>query len=105
MKEQLKKAKAIIEGYDGPAVRVMEVCGTHTHEIFHLGVRKILPPQVELISGPGCPVCVTPACFGEKCNDLYLWRSGSCAGKYKESCRCQKSWRQDSDGLLSDGCL
>ena len=63
MKEQLKKAKAIIEGYDGPAVRVMEVCGTHTHEIFHLGVRKILPPQVELISGPGCPVCVTPADF------------------------------------------
>ena len=63
MKEQLKKAKAIIEGYDGPAVRVMEVCGTHTHEIFHLGVRKILPPQVELISGPGCPVCVTPAGF------------------------------------------
>ena len=63
MKEQLKKAKAIIEGYDGPAVRVMEVCGTHTHEIFHLGVRKILPPQVELISGPGCPVCVTPVGF------------------------------------------
>ena len=114
MKEQLKKAKAIIEGYDGPAVRVMEVCGTHTHEIFHLGVRKILPPQVELISGPGCPVCVTPAGFideavwlalEKECNDLYLWRSGSCAGKYKESCRCQKSWRQDSDGLLSDGCL
>lgn len=51
MKEQLKKAKAIIEGYDGPPVRVMEVCGTHTHEIFHLGVRKILPQQVELISG------------------------------------------------------
>ena len=112
MKEQLKKAKAIIEGYDGPAVRVMEVCGTHTHEIFHLGVRKILPPQVELISGPGCPVCVTPAdfideavCFRKKCDNLYIWGSGSCAGKYKESCRCQKSWRQDSDGLLSDGCL
>ena len=33
-----QKAKAIIEGYDGPAVRVMEVCGTHTHEIFHLGL-------------------------------------------------------------------
>ena len=63
MKEQLKKAKAIIEGYDGPPVRVMEVCGTYTHEIFQLGVRKILPQQVELISGPGCPVCVTPADF------------------------------------------
>lgn len=59
MKEQLKKAKAIIEGYDGPAVRVMEVCGTHTHEIFHLGVRKILPPQVELISGRVVGLCDT----------------------------------------------
>ncbi len=63
MKEQLKKAKEIIEGYDGPPIRIMEVCGTHTHEDFHLGIRKILPPQVELISGPGCPVCVTPADF------------------------------------------
>jgi hydrogenase expression/formation protein HypD len=41
----------------------MEVCGTHTHEIFRLGIRKILPEQVELISGPGCPVCVTPVGF------------------------------------------
>ncbi len=69
----LKKAKAIIEGYDGPAVRVMEVCGTHTHEIFHLGVRKILPPQVELISGPGCPVCVTPQVLLMRQYGL-LWR-------------------------------
>ncbi len=41
----------------------MEVCGTHTHEIFRLGIRKLLPKQVELISGPGCPVCVTPVGF------------------------------------------
>ena len=53
----------IIENYDGPAVRIMEVCGTHTHEIFRLGIRKLLPKQVELISGPGCPVCVTPVSF------------------------------------------
>jgi len=39
------------------------VCGTHTHEIFRLGIRKLLPEQVELISGPGCPVCVTPVSF------------------------------------------
>lgn len=55
------KAIEMIQAYDGPPVRIMEVCGTHTHEIFRLGVRKILPPQVTLISGPGCPVCVTPA--------------------------------------------
>ena len=53
-------AKDIIQNYDGPRVRIMEVCGTHTHEIFRLGVRKLLPENVELISGPGCPVCVTP---------------------------------------------
>ena len=79
MKEQLKKAKAIIEGYDGPTVRVMEVCGTHTHEIFHLGVRKILPPQVELISGPGCPVCVTPAGFIDEA--VWLADARSLGGK------------------------
>ena len=38
----------------------MEVCGTHTHEIFRLGIRSLLPESIELISGPGCPVCVTP---------------------------------------------
>lgn len=63
MKNLQKTAREIIENYDGPPVRVMEVCGTHTHEIFKLGVRKILPQNVELISGPGCPVCVTPVGF------------------------------------------
>lgn len=64
MSEQKKRtAREIIENYDGPKVRIMEVCGTHTHEIFRLGIRKLLPPQVELISGPGCPVCVTPVGF------------------------------------------
>ena len=63
MEEKKKIAREIIEGYQGPPVRIMEVCGTHTHEIFRLGIRKLLPPQVELISGPGCPVCVTPVGF------------------------------------------
>ena len=63
MSEGKKTAREIIEGYQGPPVRIMEVCGTHTHEIFRLGIRRLLPPQVELISGPGCPVCVTPVGF------------------------------------------
>lgn len=60
MENTKKTAKELIQGYEGSHIRIMEVCGTHTHEIFRLGIRKILPPQVELISGPGCPVCVTP---------------------------------------------
>lgn len=62
MNEQ-KTAAQLLQGYAGPPVRIMEVCGTHTHEIFRLGIRKLLPPQVDLISGPGCPVCVTPVGF------------------------------------------
>ena len=41
-------------------IRLMEVCGTHTMAIFASGVRALLPEGIELISGPGCPVCVTP---------------------------------------------
>ena len=37
----------------------MEVCGTHTVAIFRQGVRELLPEGLSLISGPGCPVCVT----------------------------------------------
>ncbi len=37
----------------------MEFCGTHTHEISRYALRSILPKNLELRSGPGCPVCVT----------------------------------------------
>lgn len=40
-------------------VQIMEVCGTHTVSIFRNGIRSLLPPHVRLVSGPGCPVCVT----------------------------------------------
>ena len=41
-------------------VKVMEVCGTHTMAIAKSGLRSVLPPNIKLLSGPGCPVCVTP---------------------------------------------
>ena len=62
-KNVIARARAIIDSYDGKPIRIMEVCGTHTHEIFRLGIRQILPDKVRLISGPGCPVCVTPVDF------------------------------------------
>lgn len=45
----------------GRDVRFMEVCGTHTTVAFRTGLRQLLPESVRLISGPGCPVCVTDA--------------------------------------------
>ena len=44
----------------GEVVRVMEVCGGHTHAIYRHGLEELLPPEVELVHGPGCPVCVIP---------------------------------------------
>lgn len=45
----------------GRPVRIMEVCGTHTMAIARHGIRGLLPDNVTLLSGPGCPVCVTDA--------------------------------------------
>lgn len=42
-------------------VNIMEVCGTHTMAIAKSGIKRMLPENVKLLSGPGCPVCVTPA--------------------------------------------
>jgi hydrogenase expression/formation protein HypD len=44
---------------DGPTA-LMEVCGTHTVAIGRAGIRSLVPPELRLLSGPGCPVCVTP---------------------------------------------
>lgn len=49
-----------IQEMELPETRVMEVCGTHTMSIARSGIRDRLPKHVKLISGPGCPVCVTP---------------------------------------------
>ena len=42
-------------------INIMEVCGTHTMAISRYGLRQLIPESINLISGPGCPVCVTPA--------------------------------------------
>jgi len=52
--------KELHREFAGPT-RFMEVCGTHTMAVFRHGIRSMLPPGLELVSGPGCPVCVTPA--------------------------------------------
>lgn len=64
------KARALVrditQRLDGIAERlqrplqIMEVCGGHTHSIFRYGIHRMLPPTVEFVHGPGCPVCVLP---------------------------------------------
>lgn len=63
----IKDVIAYLRDYDGDEIKIMEVCGTHTSSIFKNGIRSIISPKIHLISGPGCPVCVTPASYIDKC--------------------------------------
>jgi hydrogenase expression/formation protein HypD len=53
------------EGYT-----MMDVCGTHTMSIFRFGLKSLIPKNISLVSGPGCPVCVTPNSFLDKAIEL-----------------------------------
>ncbi|MBC7765677.1 MAG: hydrogenase formation protein HypD [Hyphomonadaceae bacterium] len=59
LQEILEKLKT----YDGRKLKIMEVCGTHTAAIFKNGIRDLISPNITLLSGPGCPVCVTSAAY------------------------------------------
>jgi len=52
-------AAALRHAAAGRSLTFMEVCGTHTMAISRFGLRQLLPPEMRLVSGPGCPVCVT----------------------------------------------
>ena len=63
-------AKALLREIDAASVRlgasadrpiqIMEVCGGHTHAIFRYALKDLIPPAIEFVHGPGCPVCVLP---------------------------------------------
>jgi hydrogenase expression/formation protein HypD len=62
MLERIRKAHALMDAACdamGREINIMEVCGTHTVSIFRNGIRSTIPESMKLLSGPGCPVCVT----------------------------------------------
>lgn len=66
----LREVLDYLKNYDGPSIKLMEVCGTHTSSIFKSGIRSLISDKIKLISGPGCPVCVTPAGYIDKVVEL-----------------------------------
>lgn len=58
-KDLVDKLVAAIRQKSRKKIKLMEVCGGHTMAIRKFGIQHMLPPQIELLSGPGCPVCVT----------------------------------------------
>lgn len=65
LKETIDRIEEL-SGQMGRPVKFMEVCGTHTVSAFRSGLRSLLPESVGLLSGPGCPVCVTPTGYLDK---------------------------------------
>jgi hydrogenase expression/formation protein HypD len=59
MKDLVETIKSLSDMIPSPTVSFMEVCGTHTMAIWRHGLRAMLPEKIKLLSGPGCPVCVT----------------------------------------------
>ncbi len=57
---EIKKLSKQLGRSKNQPIKLMEVCGGHTHSIFKYGIEDILPDAIELIHGPGCPVCVMP---------------------------------------------
>lgn len=72
MNSELKKIRDFLSDYDDEEITLMEICGSHTAAITKSGIRNILSPKIRLISGPGCPVCVTPSAYIDKLIQMAL---------------------------------
>lgn len=68
--DRIARIKAWLAAYDGPDISIMEVCGSHTAAISKYGISGLLSEKIHLISGPGCPVCVTPTAYIDRLIDL-----------------------------------
>lgn len=68
----IKEIIKYLSEYDGKELRIMEVCGTHTAAIRENGIPSLLSDKIKLISGPGCPVCVTVADYVDRLCSLAL---------------------------------
>lgn len=73
----LESVKKFLRDYDGPPMNIMEICGSHTASIAKNGIPSLLSRKIRLLSGPGCPVCVTPSSYIDRLIDL-SGRDGTC---------------------------
>lgn len=72
MKQIVEKMLEALKTYNGEEIRLMEVCGSHTAAIARSGIRELLSPKIRLVSGPGCPVCVTPSAYIDRLIELAM---------------------------------
>ena len=86
----LEKIKKYLKEYSGTELKIMEVCGSHTGAIAKNGIPGLLSDRIRLISGPGCPVCVTPSSYIDRLIQLCL-TPGTCVVTFGDLMRVHGS--------------
>ena len=94
--KELKDIVEELKNYDGEEIRLMEVCGTHTAAISENGIPSMLSPKIRLISGPGCPVCVTVTAVIDRLVELSLL-PGTCVLTFGDLIRVKGTNRSLAD--------
>ncbi|ADD67220.1 hydrogenase formation HypD protein [Denitrovibrio acetiphilus DSM 12809] len=82
--------------------RFMEVCGSHTMAIAKFGIKSVLPSNIDLVSGPGCPVCVTPQCEIDALFEIA--EKGAVIATFGDMMRVPGSKGQNLQKMKSEGC-
>ena len=88
----LPNIRRALADYHGPPLTFMEICGTHTAAISENGIPAILSPHIHLISGPGCPVCVSVSAYIDRLCDLAM-EPGMCVCTFGDLLRVPGSTR------------
>ncbi|MDD5391644.1 MAG: hydrogenase formation protein HypD [Thiothrix sp.] len=65
--EEIKRLAPVARGQREMPLQIMEFCGGHTHTLFKYGIESMLPADIEMVHGPGCPVCVLPMARVDDC--------------------------------------
>lgn len=94
----LEEVKQYLKEYDGEEISIMEVCGSHTAAISKNGIRGMLSPKIKLLSGPGCPVCVTPTAYVDKLIELSM-TPNTCVATFGDMLRVPGSKTSLSEAL------
>lgn len=96
------KVQEFLKQYDGEPMRIMEVCGTHTAAISHSGIPSVISPKIRLISGPGCPVCVTVTSYIDRLVSLSM-EPGCAVVSFGDLLRVKGSARSLNDARALGG--
>ena len=100
--DKIREIARFLKNYDGERVTLMEVCGTHTAAIVENGIESMLSDKIRLITGPGCPVCVTVASYIDKLCELSM-QPNTCVCSFGDMIRVKGSKTSLDDAKANGG--